>query len=103
MEDRQKSWKVAKEALSKLLFHVQELKVAIEKQKVEWDVVQDNNFNVKGANVTHSKSGPTRDVVKALETKTFELLVALKKFKSEEFQTSKKANMQKNVCDAFKE
>lgn len=33
MEDRQKSWKVAKEALSKLLFHVQELKAAIENKK----------------------------------------------------------------------
>lgn len=103
MEDRQKSWKVAKEALSKLLFHVQELKVTIEKQKVEWDTIQDNNFNVKGVNIAHSKSAPTRDVVKVSETKTSELLVALKNFESKEFQTSKKANMQKNVCDAFKE
>jgi hypothetical protein len=30
MEDRQKIWKVAKEALSKLLFHIQELRAAIE-------------------------------------------------------------------------
>jgi hypothetical protein len=30
MEDRQKSWKVAKETLLKLLFHVQELRVTIE-------------------------------------------------------------------------
>ncbi len=58
MKDRQKSWKVAKEALSKLLFHVQKLKAAIEKQKVEWDAVQNNNFNVKGANVTYSESAP---------------------------------------------
>jgi hypothetical protein len=95
MKDRQKSWKVAKEALSKLLFHVQELKAAIEKQKVKWDVVQDNNFNVKGANITYSESSPMGDAIKASETKTSELLVALKHFKFEEFQTSKKADKQK--------
>jgi hypothetical protein len=31
MEDRQKSWTVAKETLSKLLFHIEELKATIEK------------------------------------------------------------------------
>ncbi len=76
---------MAKEALSKLLFHVQKLKAAIEKQKVEWDVVQDNNFNVEGANVAHSKSAPMGDAIRALKTKTSELLVTLKKFESEEF------------------
>jgi hypothetical protein len=39
LEDRQKSWKVAKEALSKLLFRIQKLRVAIEKQKAEWDAI----------------------------------------------------------------
>ncbi len=103
MEYRQKSWKVAKETLSKLLFRIQKLRGAIEKQKVEWDVVQNNSFNVKDVNVAHLEGAPTRDALRALETKTSELLVALKKFEYEELQTSKKANMQKNVYDAFEE
>jgi hypothetical protein len=73
MEDRQKSWKVVKEALSKLVFHIQKLKVAIKKQKVEWDIIQYINFNVKGANVTHSESAPMGDALKVSKTKTFEL------------------------------
>ncbi len=70
--------------MSKLLFRIQKLRGAIEKQKVEWDVVQNNSFNVKDVNVAHLEGAPTRDALRALETKTSELLVALKKFEYEE-------------------
>jgi hypothetical protein len=41
------------------------------------------------------------DALKASKTKTYELLVALKKLESKELQTSKKADMQKTLYDAF--
>jgi hypothetical protein len=75
---------VAKETLSKLLFRIQKLRGAIEKQKVEWDVVQNNSFNVKDVNVAHLEGAPTRDALRASETKTSELLVALNFFEYEE-------------------
>jgi hypothetical protein len=93
--------KVVKEALSKLLFRIQKLRVAIEKYKVEWDVIQYNSFDVKGANNAHLEGAPIGDALKPSKTKTSELLVALKKLESKELQTSKMANMQKNVYDAF--
>jgi hypothetical protein len=98
-----KNVRVAKETLSKLLFCLQELRaITIEKQKYEWDAKQDNNFN-EGLDVAHSK-GALMDALRALRTNlTSKLLVALKDWESKEFQISKKANVQKNVCNAFEE
>jgi hypothetical protein len=95
--------RVAKETLSKL-FCLQELRaITIEKQKYEWDAKQDNSFN-EGPDVAHSKGALMGDALRALKTNlTFKLLVALKDSESKEFQISKKANVQKNVCDAFEE
>lgn len=93
MEDRQKIWKVAKEALSKLLFHIQELRAAIENQKAKWDIVENNNFNVEGGNLAHSKGAPMGDALKASKTKPFEFLIALKYLESKELQISKKVGM----------
>jgi hypothetical protein len=103
MEDRQKNVRVVKETLSKVFFYLQESNATIEKQKYEWDANQDNSFN-EGLDVAHLKGAFTRDALRALKTNlTFELLVALKDWESKEFQISKKANAQKNVCDAFEE
>jgi hypothetical protein len=90
--------------LSKLLFFLQELRaITIEKQKYEWDAKQDNSFN-EVLDVAHSKGALTRDALRALKTNlTSKLLVALKDWESKEFQISKKANVQKNVCNAFEE
>lgn len=37
MEDKQKNMRVAKDALSKLVLHLQKLKANIAKQEVKWD------------------------------------------------------------------
>lgn len=91
---------VAKNALSKFLTHLQMLRANIVKLKVEWDATQDNNLS-EGA---HPKGALTRGALKVsemLKNKTFELLMTLKVLEFEEFQISKKVDVQNNVYDTF--
>ncbi len=70
------------------------------KLKVEWDATQDNNLS-EGA---HPEGALTRGALKVSEmskSKAFELLVTLKVLEFEEFQISKKVDVQNNVCDTF--
>ncbi len=98
---------VAKNALSKILTHLQMLRANIVKLKVEWDAIQNNNLSegaltfLEGA---HPEGALTRGALKVFEmskNRAFELLVTLKVLEFDEFQISKKVDVQNNVCDTF--
>jgi hypothetical protein len=73
IEDKQKDMKVAKDALSKLLLHLQKLKANIAKQEVQWDSLQDYNESA----ITPSKGVSIRDAIKASKSKNSELITTL--------------------------
>lgn len=78
------------------------LRANIVKLKVEWDATQNNNLS-EGA-LTFLEGALTRGALKVFEmskNRAFELLVTLKVLEFDEFQISKKVDVQNNVCDTF--
>lgn len=65
MEDRQKNVRVAKDALSRLLLHLRELRANIAKQKAEWDSLQDYNESA----IAPLDGASIRDAIKASKSK----------------------------------
>ncbi len=91
---------VAKDSLSKLLLHLHDLKVNIEKQKAEWDSIEHGYFS--DVVLAPSKVALIGDAhFTSSETKTFQVFIALKNLDSKEFQITKKVEVQRSVCDAF--
>ncbi len=91
---------MAKDSLSKLLLHLQDLKANIEKQKAEWDSIQDGYFNdvvLAPLEVTLTEDAH----LTSFKTKTSKVFTTLKNLESEEFQITKKVETQRSVCDAF--
>ncbi len=62
-----------KDALSKLLLHLQELKANIAKKKVEWDSLQDYNENA----IAPLEGASIGDAIKASKSKSSELITTL--------------------------
>jgi len=73
MEDKQKNMRVAKDALSKLVLHLQKLKANIAKQEVKWDSLQDYNESA----ITPSKGVSIGDAIKSSKSKNSELIITI--------------------------